>query len=182
MRTLLFVAFMLSVATACSKDDRELAEFAASATRRAGAFQLALRTELTQAMQQGGPAAAILVCSQRATLLATNASDDGQIVRRIGTRVRNVGNSPSTEDLRAINTLGERTQNDDAPLRARGDDGRMRLYLPIRVTEACLTCHGDAAALAPEVREELARRYPDDKATGYAVGDLRGAVVVEARD
>lgn len=180
MRTLCLLTFAWTAA-ACSGDDRELDEFAASAARRAGAFQLALRTELTQAMQQGGPAAAIVVCSQRATAIAASASAEGQRVRRIGTRVRNVGNSPSSEDQRALDQFAARAKGDDSPLRARGDDGHMRLYVPIRVGEACVTCHGDAAALAPEVRDELARRYPDDRATGYAVGDLRGAVVVESR-
>ena len=40
---------------------------------------------------------------------------------------------------------------------------------------------GDAGrrdGLPPPEREELARRYPEDRATGYRVGDLRGAVSV----
>jgi hypothetical protein len=32
-----------------------------------------------------------------------------------------------------------------------------------------------------ELLQALATRYPDDKATGYALGDLRGAIVVETR-
>ena len=41
----------------------------------------------------------------------------------------------------------------------------------------CLTCHG--AALSPDVEAALAESYPEDHATGYSAGDLRGAFVVE---
>lgn len=134
-----------------------------------------------QAMQQGGPATAIGVCSQRATALAASASGEGQSVRRIGTRVRNLGNSPSERDQRALDQLAAQKPGDDAPLALRGDDGALRIYVPLRVGDACLQCHGDPAAITPEVRDELARRYPNDRATGYALNDLRGAVVVESK-
>ena len=62
----------------------------------------------------------------------------------------------------------------------RAPDGSYQLqYLrPLLVQRACLACHGDPATFSPEVRAVLARRYPQDRATGYAVGDLRGAVSV----
>jgi hypothetical protein len=40
----------------------------------------------------------------------------------------------------------------------------------------CLQCHGEN--ISPEVQAELARLYPEDKATGYSAGDIRGAFVV----
>jgi hypothetical protein len=42
----------------------------------------------------------------------------------------------------------------------------------------CLTCHGEKAKIPPAVRAVLAREYPDDHATGFSVGDVRGAVSV----
>ncbi|MBI3082695.1 MAG: DUF3365 domain-containing protein, partial [Gemmatimonadetes bacterium] len=62
----------------------------------------------------------------------------------------------------------------------RAPDGTYELqYLrPILVDRRCLACHGDPATFIPEVRAVLAQRYPEDRATGYAVGDLRGAVSV----
>jgi hypothetical protein len=39
----------------------------------------------------------------------------------------------------------------------------------------CLVCHGEAEAQPAALREALASAYPHDRATGYAVGDLRGA-------
>ena len=50
----------------------------------------------------------------------------------------------------------------------------------IRVgVDLCLTCHGLDDTLEPEVRHRLAELYPDDAATGFSRGDLRGAFVVQ---
>ena len=40
----------------------------------------------------------------------------------------------------------------------------------------CLNCHG--GALTPDVSAKLKELYPDDKATGFKIGDLRGAFTV----
>ena len=40
----------------------------------------------------------------------------------------------------------------------------------------CLQCHGEA--IAPPVAEKISALYPDDKATGFREGDIRGAFVV----
>jgi hypothetical protein len=42
--------------------------------------------------------------------------------------------------------------------------------------EVCLKCHG--TQIAPEVSQVLASLYPEDRATGYKEGDIRGAFVV----
>ena len=43
---------------------------------------------------------------------------------------------------------------------------------PIIVKPLCLHCHGKS--LSPAVKSELKESYPQDKATGFSVGDLRG--------
>jgi hypothetical protein len=35
--------------------------------------------------------------------------------------------------------------------------------------------HGDPDTFAPEVSQALQKLYPDDAATGFEIGDLRGA-------
>ena len=40
----------------------------------------------------------------------------------------------------------------------------------------CLQCHG--TAIAPKLAEKLSELYPEDKATGYSEGEIRGAFVV----
>jgi hypothetical protein len=42
----------------------------------------------------------------------------------------------------------------------------------------CLTCHGEKARIPPAVEAVIAQEYPGDRATGFAEGDVRGAVSV----
>lgn len=56
-------------------------------------------------------------------------------------------------------------------------DGRVAYAEPLVIQDLCVACHG--GAVAPDVKAVLAARYPDDRATGYAVGDLRGVAWVE---
>lgn len=57
------------------------------------------------------------------------------------------------------------------------DDGReFRFMKAIPTGEVCLKCHG--TELAPGVAQALAGLYPEDRATGYSQGDIRGAFVV----
>ena len=58
-----------------------------------------------------------------------------------------------------------------------GPDGKVaRVLEPIPVLEQCIRCHGDEEEIPADVRTALEQRYPNDKARGYEVGDLRGAV------
>ena len=54
-----------------------------------------------------------------------------------------------------------------------------RVYVPLLVEKTCLKCHGPAEKIDPKVREAIAKKYPQDMATGFNEGDLRGAVVAE---
>ncbi len=58
---------------------------------------------------------------------------------------------------------------DGAPMYMRA----IRINMPL-----CLQCHGMEEDLAPDVIEQLTKLYPDDTATGFSQGDLRGAFVV----
>jgi hypothetical protein len=51
---------------------------------------------------------------------------------------------------------------------------------PIVTAPLCLTCHGET--LAPGVAAAVESRYPQDRAVGFAAGDLRGAFHVSWRD
>jgi hypothetical protein len=57
------------------------------------------------------------------------------------------------------------------------DGVALRMMRGIVTEPVCLACHGEA--VAPDVRETILARYPGDGATGFAVGDLRGALWVE---
>lgn len=144
-----------------------------------------LMTMLTQQLARGGPAAAIAVCADSAQLRTSRYQRAGIAVRRVGTRVRNPANTPDSLEAAVLTAFqadlaAGRLPADTAVLEAlAGGHTRLRYLRPVRVQEPCLTCHGPATAIPDSVRAILTQRYPDDQATGYAVGDLRGAVSVQ---
>jgi hypothetical protein len=54
----------------------------------------------------------------------------------------------------------------------------VRYLKPIITQAPCLSCHGPAESISPEVKSIIDTNYPEDKATGYQINDLRGAVSV----
>lgn len=54
------------------------------------------------------------------------------------------------------------------------EDGSLATLSPISMKEVCSNCHGPAEAIPPEVKKILAEAYPEDQATGFEVGELRG--------
>jgi cytochrome c551/c552 len=134
----------------------------------------ALSGRLVAAMQEGGPAAAIDVCRSEAAAISERvAGEQGVRIGRTSHRLRNPENAPPAWAKEAVaEQAGENAWFVHA-------DGRLAGLLPIRLQNACVGCHGDADAMPGPVREAIAAAYPDDEATGFAAGDLRGWVWVE---
>ena len=132
------------------------------------------------ALEGGYPAHAVAVCKEMAPALAAEYSTRaGFTVKRISDRPRNPGNAPAGYEQDMLARLAA----SGAPslqewVRRENSDSTFVYLKGIRVVEPCLTCHGSAEDMAPEVTEILIREYPDDQATGYAAGDFRGAVLV----
>jgi hypothetical protein len=139
---------------------------------------------LTSELGRGGPAAAIAVCADSAQERTRRHQQAGIMVRRVGTRVRNPANDPDSVERLVLARFAATIAEGGAPtdtafvLGTSAGGNELRFLRPVRVQELCLGCHGPADQLGPEVRQVIAARYPEDQATGYAVGELRGAVSV----
>ena len=143
-----------------------------------------LKARLQAAMRDGGPVAAVNVCAEEAPAIATRVSEDLDLdVGRTALRVRNAANAPDDwerEQLEAFKAAMEAGE-DPAGLEASevfAAEGQtvLRWMKPIPMGEVCATCHGDD--IAPEVQAAVAAEYPDDAATGFESGELRGAFTV----
>jgi len=139
-----------------------------------------LKSRLMATMGSEGPVAAIRVCSEEAPEIARQVSADAGItVSRTSLKVRNPDNTPDARE-RAVLELWRKKVEDGTPpaaLEAFASDGGDFLWMkPIVLEPACLMCHGSDVPEA--VAEAIAKRYPQDRATGYSAGDLRGAFVV----
>ena len=137
-----------------------------------------LKPKLIQALQEGGPAAAIAVCSKEApAIAAAMENESGWQVRRVSLQPRNVDAAqPDTFEqaiLHKFNAL-QASGEDAAELEhAEVINGEFRFMKAQGVEAVCLNCHGQA--ISPVVANALATHYPGDPATGYSLGEVRGA-------
>jgi len=144
-------------------------------------LQRTLGARLQAAMAEGGPVRAIAVCSDEAPAIAARLSaQSGAAVSRTALRVRNPTNAPDPEARRILAQLqAQIAAGADQPVEhlAPRPGGGMRYMRAILLQPLCATCHGKA--LDPAVAAAVAERYPDDAATGFEVGELRGAFLVD---
>jgi hypothetical protein len=141
-----------------------------------------LRGELTAAIKSDGAASAIGLCQTISPDLTTIASDEyGFDALRTALKLRNPENAPDAWERRVLELFQAKVASGADPTKlehhevvttAEGEK-LFRYMRPIMTTEMCLHCHG--SDIKPDVRSEITRYYPDDKAVGFKVGDLRGA-------
>jgi len=140
-------------------------------------FGGALKPQLREALQSGGPSHAIEVCSTRAPAIAAQLSaETGWQVKRVSLKPRNPDAQSDPWETQTLKAFEKRLSQGQAASElhhAATTAGEFRYMQAIAVAPACLACHGEQ--LAPEVQQQLQRHYPQDQATGYSVGDIRGA-------
>jgi hypothetical protein len=147
--------------------------------RAAGALEplkSELRKALMGALEQGGPERAIEVCQLRAPEIARLTSTGGAVLGRTSHRLRNPENAP--EAWMTV-FLEEYLANpeDDEPRAVRLASGDIGYVEPIRMKGICMQCHGDR--IKPGVKARLQALYPEDEATGFKKGELRGVFWVK---
>lgn len=128
-----------------------------------------LSGRLMETMGMGGPEAAITVCQKEALQLTQSVGDEYSLkIGRTGVRLRN----PKNQAPEWAQTYTEAQHAE--PVFAMLSDGSAAALLPIKLKAACLMCHGPKDQLAPVIQTKLASLYPNDEATGFQEGDLRG--------
>ena len=134
----------------------------------------ALKQRLTAAIADQGTVHAIDVCQSAAPEIAAEVAQAYTVqIGRTGPRLRNPANQPPEWAQQLV------AEQQSEPWTGTGPDGQRRGLYPLNLQPLCLACHGPAEDLSPDLREALAQRYPEDEATGFQVGDLRGWVWVE---
>lgn len=154
----------------------------------AQAFQL-LSGQLMGAMAKGGPTHAIDFCSTRAlALTAAVGSSNRVVLHRVSHAPRNPANAanPLEQELitrfQAEVRLGtNQPPVPPAPVLRTNTTGATVFYAPIVLSNPlCLQCHGTPGReIATATAEAIGQRYPQDRATGFRMGDVRGLWKVE---
>ena len=128
---------------------------------------------------------AIEFCATKAAQITgevNNKLPKGVSVRRVALKYRNPANKPDFIDTKVLEEFQKKLNNktfEKKPILV-DVNGTKRVYVPILVDKVCLKCHGQN--IEPKISQVIKKYYPNDKATGFKLGDLRGAMVAEIKE
>jgi len=141
-------------------------------------FAGSLKPQLKAALESGGPVNAIEVCSTQAPDIANKLGiENGWDIKRVSLKARNSHSAkPDAWETRVLQDFNDRQAAGESAKKMThsemmGDE--FRFMKAQGVEPICLTCHGEK--LSSPVFEALQKHYPDDMATGYSLGQIRGA-------
>lgn len=185
-----FVLVLLSVFTlSCSSEKRrELSDIEKTILRNnANEFMNGLRNVLIGEIQNKGLVSAVSVCSDTAQLMTNKFGiEKGIFIKRVSFKYRNENNIPDdfeTEGLKYFEKLLADGKVDSlteySVIVEENDVSYIRYMKPIMIQAPCLNCHGIQEQMMPEVSASIKKRYANDKAINYKIGNLRGAVSIQ---
>ena len=142
---------------------------------------------LSAKISNGGPENAIDVCKEQAPKMAAAASaKTGWAIRRVSLRNRNPKAVPDAWERALLEDFDKRKAAGEDPavlekgeIVTEGDKKFYRYMKALPTQDLCLQCHGATDKLSPAVKARLQERYPQDKAVGYGLGEIRGAMTLK---
>jgi hypothetical protein len=144
-----------------------------------------VRGLLLQEIERGGFVNAVRVCSEVAQEITQQFNKDtGQYARRVSLRYRNPKNISDDYERRKLEEFDflnheKRLGNEYVEVVKEEDKEYLRYMRPLVAIPLCLVCHGPKENIPSEIKAMLAEKYPDDRATGFSVGDVRGTISVK---
>ncbi len=145
------------------------------------AFSGSLKQALQAAIKEGGMTNGIGFCNTVAPQIAASNSNEEWTISRTSLKVRNPDNAPTDWQELQLHAMEKQPVKNGKPVEAwqvseASGQPAFRYMSAIPTQTLCLGCHGKS--IDPQVKAKLTELYPDDKATGFSEGDLRGAFVV----
>lgn len=173
----------LIAANAGADQDKLLAE----ARSVAASIPPKLMEVLAEEIKRGGPEGAIGVCREKAPQLAREASEKtGWQIRRVSLRNRNPKAVPDSWERSVLEDFDRRAAAGESPatlergeIVSDGSAGAYRYMKALPTQELCLSCHGAPEQISPAVKARLDELYPADKAVGYRLKEIRGAITIK---
>lgn len=136
-----------------------------------------LGKNLMKAIQEKGTVGAVKFCNIEAMKLADSMSVmHNAIIKRVSDKARNPKNMANAKELGHIAAFKEslKAGSEIDPI-VEEINGEVNFYYPITTNTMCLQCHGTPnEQITATTLTALNKLYPEDKATGYDVGQVRG--------
>ena len=136
------------------------------------------KSKIKEKAAQGGLPAVVDFCHKNAMKLSDSMGKaHNAVIKRTSFKLRNPKNKP---DIDAEAVLNEylKLQEESKPMEPvvlKDSEGFVHFYAPIKLKKECLKCHGTPGKeLHDNIYKLIKTKYPEDQATGFKEGDLRG--------
>jgi hypothetical protein len=185
-----FLALLIAAATllAEANSDQNAEALKTQIDTVSDEFIAKLSSALKNTLKADGPVTAIEVCKTVAPSLTNTLSlREGWDISRVSLRARNpmIGSPDVWEQVQLIKFDDISAEDAAGPIAAVSEiteepQGRFLRYIrPLKVQRVCLTCHGAKDDIPKKVAAKLKELYPHDRATGYTIGQTRGALSIK---
>lgn len=180
LSVLIFIC-LLPVSQSWAVDKEQLTQKSREAIKELGGE---LKATLQASMKAKGPIESISVCNIEASKIAQRISDEKKLtVARTSLKTRNVANHPDDWEKSVLEQFEQRKAKGEAvntldysEITVHDDNKVFRYMKAIPTGDVCLNCHG--SNIPEPLTKKIRSIYPDDKATGFNKGDIRGAFTV----
>lgn len=145
----------------------------------------ALSTALVHAIETGGVPHALDFCNVKALPITDSVSMAWNIkLARVSDKNRNPQNAANEQQQGIMEVMRKQIAASgsahDTVIAL--NDRELAYYAPIIIAAPCLQCHGTPGVdVKAENNQLIQKLYPNDKATGYALGELRGMWFIRFR-
>jgi hypothetical protein len=139
---------------------------------------LSLQKALKAAINEGGLEYAIQFCNVEALPITDSVSESESVeIKRLAKKYRNTLNKTDSVESEIYKTyiLDWLSGKPLKPSIMADENHHPVYYNPIYVGALCLNCHGEVGTnINPDLAATISKLYPDDKATNFKQGQLRG--------
>ena len=162
--------------------EEEIASYQKTGSHLATSTQKVLASNLINAIENGGPVNALAFCNIEALPLTDSMAVELEThIKHVSDRPRNSQNQANKDELAYIKkTKNQLREGQEVQPSIQSKNGSVTGYYPIITNQLCMQCHGsEGSQIDQTTLTKIKELYPEDKATGYSVGELRGIWVVE---
>lgn len=175
---LLIINILCLTSLSCTQDIKPLTETEKNEYLDLGntlsdQLQKELLENVSKAIQQGGTDYAVNFCNVKAIPITNSFSESYKIrAQRLSDKNRNPQNAIQTQEEFSAWEKIKREKSHFVEQNAKGD---VYYYKPIAIKmPTCLQCHGTKENISESTLKILTEKYPNDKATGYQMNNMRG--------
>ena len=184
MKNIIILIIAIFIFTSCKKEnklsEKETAQYISKGKEIGQITVKKLGSNLMKHMKEGGPAQAIPFCNVKASPLTLEVAKKYDVnIKRTSHKIRNENSLPDETEKAILKKYLASMSNGEKlkPTIQKDEAGKVHFYAPIKLEKKCLACHGTIGKEVTQKTDSILKSlYPNDKATGFKVGDLRGIV------